>query len=64
MVESPPPGIDFGNCREEEDGLCCLGYVRFPALLTFDMFFSLVEEMTCLTLHFCIDRCDIEQLRC
>ena len=29
VVESPPPGIDFGNCREEEDGLCCLGYVIF-----------------------------------
>ena len=29
VVESPPPGIDFGNCREEKDGLCCLGYVIF-----------------------------------
>ena len=27
VVESPPPGVDFDACKEEEEGLCCLGYV-------------------------------------
>ena len=27
VVETPPPGIDFSSCEEEEEGLCCLGYV-------------------------------------
>ena len=64
VVESPPPGIDFGNCREEEDGLCCLGYVSFIALHMFDMFFFLLWLQKYLRLHLCIDRWCIEQLGC
>ena len=27
VVKRPPPGVDFAGCKEEEEGLCCLGYV-------------------------------------